>query len=95
MSMVTLPDSDLGIFTIWEQKSGIGRFIVARDPRIAFILANRVLIDDSKAFGMADAVDATLVQSGAKVLGPLCGAGEGLEPTLERGVAPTEFVTAR
>lgn len=61
---------------------------------MAFILANRVVTEDSKAFGMAEAVDAALVQSGAKEPSPgfaltwVFGADEGVEANLERFAAP-------
>jgi len=74
---------------------------VARDPRIAFILANRVVTEVSKAFGRDDAVAATLVQRGTKVERPefefpwLVGAGEGVEVNCERDITAPEFGTAR
>lgn len=65
VSTVTLPDSSLGRAATWEQKSGMGRFIVARDPRIAFMLAKSVTMDDSNPLGIMPAEGARLVQRGA------------------------------
>lgn len=43
----------------------MGRFIVAREPRMAFIEAKRVVMELSNDLGMAPAVAATDVHRGA------------------------------